>query len=281
MAWSRRVLGAGDARVSSAPWHAKNYEEEHYDYYSTDLSSVAQQLPEAKEPERIVADAKVVALLAQDEFSGRRWDVFLERLVEYAFPIIRSWIASGRIFRQGAELSPHYPTGVAISDLWDDDTVDDLTQETLYYALPAFRRALMEGKWEEGRGASLATYFVGMCILQFANAYKYRLKRTDLQPRLLGAGADLADEMDRLQASGADVAHAVVQRVFVEQFLQEMRDPQLRLVLLLRLQGYSYREAAERAGLTPKAAESRLARYRKNLLRDDALREWVETHLHI
>ena len=51
--------------------------------------------------------------------------------------------------------------------------------------------------------------------------------------------------------------------------LAPMNDLKLRLMVGLRAIGYTQREAADRAGLTEKAAERRLARHRRKLSNDD------------
>lgn len=58
--------------------------------------------------------------------------------------------------------------------LLDDngDTIMGLARETAAAALHFFRfKVLMKGKWDAAKGASLATFFVGQCRLQFANVY--------------------------------------------------------------------------------------------------------------
>ena len=54
----------------------------------------------------------------------------------------------------------------------NDETVTSLADETVALAINKFQRVLMAGKWEAGKGASLATYFVGQCKFQFSNVYR-------------------------------------------------------------------------------------------------------------
>jgi hypothetical protein len=53
-----------------------------------------------------------------------------------------------------------------------DDALE-LSCETVAEAIRCFReRVLIPGKWDPTRKASLRTFFVGQCILQFPNIYR-------------------------------------------------------------------------------------------------------------
>jgi hypothetical protein len=55
----------------------------------------------------------------------------------------------------------------------DPDTVAELAQETVAKALRHFHDdVLVPGKWDSRRGATLRTYFIGQCLIRFANIYR-------------------------------------------------------------------------------------------------------------
>ena len=116
-----------------------------------------------------------------------------------------------------------------------------------------------ERRWTPDRRASLKTYFVNACILQFPRLYREWLdQRKAVRPAGLEIDPDSGD-------SALDPAITVVLRDEVTRMLAKIADPQVREVLVLRGVGYTAEDAARQAGLTPKAAEGRLARIRKDL----------------
>lgn len=62
-----------------------------------------------------------------------------------------------------------------------------------------------------------------------------------------------------------DPARAVINHDEARQALSRITDPQIQEVLSRLAIGFTVAEAAEWAGLTPKAAENRLARIRRNV----------------
>ena len=53
------------------------------------------------------------------------------------------------------------------------DEMQELTDETVAKALWHFKHdVLMRHKWDYHRGASLRTYFIGQCLIRFANIYR-------------------------------------------------------------------------------------------------------------
>jgi len=92
----------------------------------------------------------------------------------------------------------------------------------------------------------------------------YRKWREDRQ-RTVPQGLDL----DRAVTSRApDPAISVADADQAKQSLAEVADESLRKALAWRAVGYTAREAADRAGMTVKAAEGRLSRHRKSLGQD-------------
>jgi hypothetical protein len=84
-----------------------------------------------------------------------------------------AWIVTGHVFVKcrekglaGDELLPP-PNGIA-----RDDALE-LANDTVSEALINFRdNVLAAGRWDASRGASLTTFFIGNCLLRFANVYR-------------------------------------------------------------------------------------------------------------
>ena len=127
-------------------------------------------------------------------------------------------------------------------------------------ALPGFTRAVFEQRrWTPDRRASLKTYFVNACILQFA-----RLQGQLLDHRQAIRPTGLEIDPDAF-APVPDPANMAVLQDEVHRMLSQIADERLRKVMVLRGAGWTAEDAAREAGLTTKAAEGRLARFRKNL----------------
>jgi DNA-directed RNA polymerase specialized sigma24 family protein len=124
--------------------------------------------------------------------------------------------------------------------------------------------------WDASKGASLRTYFIGACLLNFGKVYNkwWRGKVIDLGMQRI----DPTDAEHPLVAVPDDRAidpcdHAVA-RDQADRALAEL-DPQLRPIVALLADGYSQAEAAEHEGVTRKSVERRLARHRHKRRTDD------------
>jgi DNA-directed RNA polymerase specialized sigma24 family protein/transcriptional regulator with XRE-family HTH domain len=209
--------------------------------------------------ERLRADQLLVEAVLQEGLGGPRHRVLEDALVRYAVPVLQHLLASGRVADMATRL--HRPP--TPQDAWLDFTEDDRQEfaiEMVASALPAFTRAVFEDRrWAPGHGASLRTYFVNACILQFA-----RLQRQWLDHRQAIRPAGLEINPDAY-VSAPDPADTVIKQDEVRRMLSQIEDEQLRELLMLRGAGWPAKEAAKMVGLTPRAAEGRLARLRRRL----------------
>lgn len=149
--------------------------------------------------DRLAGDRDLAAALQADGFQGRNYDFFATEIAKYGWAVIRGWIYKGQIRGEVARkgfgaLDPEPRPGAMIED------AEGLADETVVLALSAFRdKVLVPGKWDPSKGASLRTFFVGQCLLQFSNVYK-RWRREELrsyaEPQAPPATAEWADEFE-------------------------------------------------------------------------------------
>ena len=127
-------------------------------------------------------------------------------------------------------------------------------------AIPVFTKVVFkQRRWTPSRGASLKTYFVNACILQFARLQaRWLADRRAVRPSGLEFDPDAA-------TSAPDPAVTVALQDEAHRMLSMIKDKQLREILALRSIGWTAEDAARQVGLTAKAAEGRLARVRKSL----------------
>lgn len=208
--------------------------------------------------ERRLADQFVVQAICAEGLHGARHQALEGMLISYAVPVLRKLLADGRIIIRARKLGRSQGSVQARLDLTDADR-EELLRDMIADALPVFNRAVFgDQRWDPWRGASLKTYFVNACILQFPQLNRQRLDQRAARPVSLDIDTGLA-------GPAPDPATMVALRDEVHRVLAEITDRQLREVLILRAAGYTAEDAARQAGLTPKAAEGRLARLRQRL----------------
>ncbi len=215
--------------------------------------------PDPGAAERLLADQRVVDAILEEGLHGPRHQALEDVLIGYAVPVLRQLLATGQIVSKATKLG-RPPGG---SEAWLDFTKADreeFARDMVADALPVFTKAVFEERrWVPDGKASLKTYFVNACILQFPALYRRWLdQRRTVRPAGLeidpGAGRPVVDP-----------ATVVTLRDEVIGLLRKIEDRQIREVLVLRGAGYTAEDAARQVGLTPKAAEGRLARIRRDL----------------
>lgn len=204
-------------------------------------------------------DQLLVEAVLQQGLGGPWHRALEDELIRYAIPVLKHLLRTGQIVSKATRLRrPPSPASAWL--YFTDDDREEFAQEMAAAALDGFTKAVFEKRrWTPGRGASLKTYFVNAGILQFA-----RLQRQWLADRQAVRPCGL--EPDPGTAGPApDPATAVAVRDEAAQALSMITDEKLREALVLRAAGWSAADAAQQAGLRPKAAESSLGRIRKNL----------------
>lgn len=216
---------------------------------------------------RLAGDRELAAELERQEYTGADYDAFANEVARYGWAVMRGWIYKNQIHdevrKKGfGSLEPEPRPGAMVED------AEGLADETVVRALNGFReKVLLPGKWDPAKGASLRTYFVGQCLLQFSNVYKTwhrqemrsyaEPQETNFEMELDGFEQDLAAP----RAPGAD-ARAVVTDELRRAF-GSITDSRARSAFYLSVvHGYSYEEIGRKLDMTGKAVESALARAR-------------------
>lgn len=220
---------------------------------------------------RLEADAALMRRLQTEGFEGEAWNEVAEALVEYGFQVMRAWVVTGQVFARLAEKRRSVPAppqgGIPRSDalMLAEDSVAD--------AIVDFRdRVLKNGHWDPSRGASLATFFIGNCLLfQFPNLYR-RWRHDHLRSSRQEGPIPGNSECDyralehrspddpALEVTAADHSRRVIAAA-----LAPIADQTNRAILILRAEGFGIDEIAETLGLDYPAVESRIYRARKKL----------------
>lgn len=221
--------------------------------------------------DRLAGDRELAAALHADGFQGRNYDFFANEIAKYGWAVIRGWIYKGQIRGEVARkgfgaLDPEPRPGAMIED------AEGLADETVVLALTAFRdKVLVPGKWDPSRGASLRTFFVGQCLLQFSNVYK-RWRREELrsyaEPQAPPATAEWADELEDgpSTAVAPDASESAHIKDELRRAFGRIADERVRSAFYLSVtHGFTHAEIGEKLGMTAKAVESAIARARQQI----------------
>lgn len=208
--------------------------------------------PEDRRIERLAQDKRLLDALMWQEYSGPDWTAFSQALAEYGYQVIFAWSLSGRIFSEcitkGFGVLKAPPRSI------DRDDATELACETVAVSLRYFRdRVLVPSVWDATRGASLKTFFIGACVLGFANVY--RQWRSENAPLTF-----LEDRPAPEPAIPSDAGASCD----IGRLLERMA-PRDRELLRLTALGYTQLEIAELLGTTRKSIERRLDRLRSQV----------------
>ncbi len=201
--------------------------------------------------DRLEADKKLVLELALKGYSGPPWKLFANALAEYGFAVVRAWVADGKIFTECAKKG--WPVRRAIARVPGDEIVE-LALETVGKAVHQFReKVLIPGRWDPSRGATLRTFFVGQCILQFPEVYRSWEREQCMPPMSVLPG-------DLLSGSRPVPPEA---QVDLSRWLARSTTETPEFIPAAVAFGYSHAEIAKTLDTTVSGVEARLYRLKK------------------
>lgn len=223
------------------------------------LEPEVRQISEQFDSDRLAADNELVQTLAFGNFEGREWAYFANELAKYGMAVIGGWMRRGMIHSRCQNRG--YGGLPELGRDFTDDEIEELTGETVAKALHHFRvDVLMKQKWDYRKGATLRTYFVGQCLIRFANIYRrWHGGETRNRYDLTGDTATLADFSPCTPA--ADL-QAIDRKIIVEA-LAAVKDPRVKRAMLRRAQGRTHAEIALELDVSEKAVERMLANERE------------------
>lgn len=203
-------------------------------------------------------------------FSGPELDVFVAALVLRTRPVLHGWLLSGRIFTEcageGRPLDATYGDREALRTSHDDRS--ELVDETIAHALVAFLAAARAGRgWTPDGGRSIASYFVTACVLRFPGVFRRWSSERRRRPSSRHYGLDPRDSgLDQHSPVhlAPDPADDVIGRHTTSQEMQNMT-PRVRAIVQGLTNGDSYAVIGERLGMTARAVEAAVYRYRRSL----------------
>lgn len=217
---------------------------------------------------RLAADRAAFERLLAGEFTGPDWDRYAEALAGYGVAVMKAWLCTGYIFAlSSAKNRPVKPTDEDREALRTTPTLrEDIAHAVVVQGLILFRTTALAGKgWNPEGGASITTYFMGACVLSFANEFN-RHQRSEHRWRMgsQAAPSRLPDEANSMwSTSDSDPAGIVVGNDSVARLMDSLSTREKEM-LKLRLEGYEFAEIAEITGdKSARKVEGVLYRMRK------------------
>jgi hypothetical protein len=182
-------------------------------------------------------------------------------------PIFCAWLRTGVVYRKCAQLGRPVHRDQFVGALTPED-VSELANETLGEALVHLREQAVAGTgWDENGSASLPTYFLNGCGLRFPGVFRRHVTRSRRRPD------SAIEQLGHQDSSETIVTVSVEEEVLAEIALQERIDQtpaDIRVIVLLHLDGYSHAEIAVKCGFSSaRAVEGKIKRYRDKLKRTD------------
>lgn len=180
----------------------------------------------------------------------------------YGIAVVMAWTRTGEIFEKcRAKGRP-----LRASELqWSRDDRLEIAIETTARALNYFlNEVLRPGKWDHNRGATLRTYFIGACLLQFPNAFELWATEQRRWTRLHDGEDALDETVGRGDPQWADpTGNAAMLKRTAEDCLAGIADLRTRRAAWLVFgHGASLAEAGAAVGLSAAQVEGRLYRLR-------------------
>jgi hypothetical protein len=209
---------------------------------------------------RLLADRAFVAELAAAGFAGPVFEIAETEFAAYGIAVMMAWMRTRQIFGKCRDI------GRPVSDHaleWSRDDRLEIAIETTARGLRYFvDNALLAGRWDPRRGATLRTFFVGACLLQFSNVFE--LWATEQRH---WAQVNEGDPIPDDAVGGSDpqwadpTGDAAVRRRMAEEQLNSISDPETRgAAWLVFGLGASHAQAGRAVGLSAGAVEGRLSR---------------------
>jgi hypothetical protein len=212
---------------------------------------------------RRLADHMLLTELIAAGFAGPVFEVAETEFAAYGIAVMMAWMRTGQIAAKC--LDKNRPLRDFPPPRWTRDDRLEVAVETTARGLRYFiDEVLKPGKWDHRRGATLKTFFVGACLLQFRNVFEVWSREQRRWAQVHDGEQTLEDAVGGGDPQWADpTGHAAVRTRTVLEFLASIPDPRTRQAAWMVLGcEATHAEAGEAVGLSAGGIEGRLYRLR-------------------
>ena len=209
------------------------------------------------------ADLVLIEELRLANFSGPRYDAFIDGLYRYAWPVMLAAIRTGSIVSIGTAV-PHRTIPADELQLLHDSAEEreELALASIGRAERKFKVSLRRHFWDPAKGRGLRSYFIGACAQAFWEEYAVWSNARRRQLRAIanlaacrdGAHDEFADDLEMRQ-SRQDAVRLLLAKA-------KRRSPELEAICIGLRSGLTAAELAEKLGYSDRAIEARLYHFR-------------------
>jgi DNA-directed RNA polymerase specialized sigma24 family protein len=216
---------------------------------------------------RLETDRSIIAELRASGFAGVHYNYFATEMAKYGIAVMAAWIRTHQIFEKMRQRGRGGITEPQGDELRDQETATELAMETVAAALANFRtHVLIPGKWDPAKGASIRTYFIGQCLIQFSNIYRSWYRETfERVP-----WSHLANEAHLTARGYEHVESAAANQVGVAGVLSKVKRDRTKEILVLRGAGHTHDDIAARLQISVKTVEMTIRNERNRQIRGEA-----------
>jgi hypothetical protein len=199
------------------------------------------------------------------------YEILANRLFDYAIRLFKYLLRTGLIKRELRDL--RLPVGLTSDDYERLHTSiaarDALAVTVVIAGEEYFRRTVIPNKkWIPEGGASLETFFVNGCLLHFAASVRSWRKEHPEWAITPGTGQASEKTSDTVADPQADAFMDAVENRDVIDWLAAQAPPMVKTIMQLMLDGHSFCEIGEHLGISARAVEGRLHRFRTQVKKD-------------
>ena len=223
--------------------------------------------------EREPDDAVLVEELRAVGFSGLAYERLEDRLVTYAIDVLDGMFRNRTIYPAVASHAfplRHTAEESQLLCASEPDRMELVLDATVEGLVLFRRRGLVGGGWSPELGASLRTYFVGACLLCLPNVYRRWQRRRERLRSVLALPVESLEAVAPVDGfpTQRDPADRVADRLHVEEELERMPPQVQQAMIRMALYGESVADVAAVIGMTPRALEGRIDRYKAKRRRE-------------
>jgi len=199
------------------------------------------------------------------------YEILANRLFAYAVPLFKHLLRTGLIKRELRDL--RLPAGLTSDDYERLHTSmaarDALAVTAVIAGEEYFRRTVIPSKkWTPDGGASLETFFVNACLLHFATSVRSWRKEHPEWTIPHGTRTPNEETSEAAIDPRADAFMETVENRDLIDRLAGQAPPMVRTIMQLILEGHSFCEIGEHIGISTRAVEGRLHRFRTQIKKD-------------
>lgn len=186
-------------------------------------------------------------------------------LLPQCIPVVDAWLRTGTFFIRSKKID----RGVGYHDIPVED-IEDLSNDIVFAAERRFTRdGIFGNQWAAEAGASLTTYFLNACILEFANVFR-KWRRHKMDWHEVGIPVEL-EKLNNI-ADQENALYKVEYAAILRTLLTRLTALEKTVLFYHYMCGYTYAEIAVILGSRSEKAISRISENARKKAKFDGIK---------